>query len=148
MGVANRDLDVSEQKRTVHMSYQTLVNGITLPVFIAPYPMVIKAAEIQCVGISGAPNAQLLICRWLGTGGGGVSIVTGLASTMVIPSYGLSGPLAASLAAPGSTLLNLNTGDLLYLNIGGGTAAAATAASISVVVQALQDIKSDFGSNS
>jgi hypothetical protein len=65
---------------------------------------------------------------------------------MIIPSFGVSGALSASLVAAGSTLLNLLPGDQVVLATGpSGTGVAR--GTVSIVVQAIQDIVAHYGSS-
>jgi len=117
--------------------------GVDYPMMIVPYTATLKAVSVAALGVSGAPFAQLAISR--NTAGGATIIVTGVASSLAIQSAGTSGAQAMSLAAPGSTLLNLQAGDVLVMRqlFSGGNVASIVA--VTAVVQATQDIRKSLG---
>lgn len=150
MAIVNRDLDVTQQK----IEHSTIVTtsvaasaGVNFPVWMAPYPCVLKAVEVAAQGISGAPNAAIDIYRFIV--GTGATTILSVGNTLAVKAIGTSGPQGFSLAAAGSTLLQLATGDVVILNqlFSGGNVAIDKAV-VSVVTQPSQDIKSHWGSQS
>jgi len=98
----------------------------------------ITDAKVSLLGISGAPTVFLRGLRFIaGTGGSSFAI----GSSFAVTAFGTSGYLSYSLPASGSTLLSLQKGDVVVVNFGGGTGAACTTATVEVVVQNVQDIK-------
>lgn len=152
MPIVNRDLDVSEQKISSSQTFFGAKDGTTLAVFASgetllvynvPLPSALKAVNVAAFGVSGTLTAELKVNRFIA--GAGVTLITGLAATLTAQAFGTSGALNASLVASGSTLLNLLAGDQIVLIAGGGGAAAR--GTVSVVVQALQDIVAHYGSS-
>lgn len=146
MAIVNRDLDSSEKNRTVDSSVVLAVAasaGVDYPFAVVPYPATLKAVTVAALGVSGSPFAQLAIVR--NTAGGATTIVTGVASSLAIQAAGTSGAQAMSLAAPGSTLLALQSGDVLVMRqlFSGGN--VASIAAITAVLQATQDIRQTLG---
>ncbi len=138
MGIINRTNDASEQKEIFTATQVNVVNSMDIPVGIVERACVAQSAAITLLGISGAPTAVLKALRFV-AGTGGSSFVLG--TTFAITAFGTSGYMSYSLVASGSTVLNLQKGDLLVVTAGGGTGAAATAMTIDIVVQNLQDVK-------
>jgi hypothetical protein len=147
MGVSNRDLDVSEQKKALSAFIGTpaapVVTGATVQMVEVPFQSELKAVSVVGFGFSGAPTAELKLHRFIP--GSGATIITGLAASIIIPAMGVSGPLSMSLVAAGSTLLQCLAGDVLVFQT--GTANTSTdRLGACFVLKALQDFKADFGS--
>lgn len=138
MGIINRTMDVSEQKEIFTATATTVVNQMDIPVGIVERACTVTDAKVSLLGISGAPTVLLKALRFV-AGTGGSSFVLG--TTFAITAFGTSGYISYSLVTAGSTVLNLQKGDLLVATAGGGTGAAATAMTLDIVVQNLQDIK-------
>lgn len=149
MPISNRDLDVSEQKKTFSFAHgrvaAPIVTSSTLILGTVPFPAALKALSVCGHGLSNAPTAELRVQRFIA--GSGNTLISGIASSMIIPEWGTSGPLSASLVAAGSTLLQLLPGDNLILLTGTANTSANTLSG-AFVLQALQDIRADLGSSS
>lgn len=137
MAIVNRTLDASEQKQSMELRTGAVVNAAEVIVGSAPRAQTITGAYATCFGISGAPTGLLRVTRF-----GGASYLIG--TTFLIPAVGVSGIMGISLAAVGSSLLNLQARDLVTIVVGGGSGAAATSVALDLVVQNIQDIKSWF----
>lgn len=138
MGIINRTMDASEQKEAIKISVLAPVNAseVLLPPF--ERAVTISDAKVSLLGISGAPTVHLRGLRFVaGTGGSSFAI----GSSFAVTAFGTSGYLSYSLPAAGSTQLNLQKGDCISLIFGGGTGAACTTATLELVVQNLQDVK-------
>lgn len=138
MGIVNRTMDASEQKESIKISVISPVNGseVLLPPF--ERAVTISDAKVSLLGISGAPTMFLRGLRFIaGTGGSSFAI----GSSFAVTAFGTSGYLSYSLPATGSTLLNLQKGDCVAVVFGGGAGAACTTATLDLVVQNIQDIK-------
>lgn len=138
MPTINRNMDVSEQKEPKVLSVLNPVN--TSEVIFPPMERActITDAKVSLLGISGAPTVHLRGLRFIaGTGGSSFAIGTSFAVT----AFGTSGYMSYSLPATGASQLALQKGDALVAIFGGGAGAAATTATIEVVVQNIQDIK-------
>lgn len=145
MALVNRDKDASEQKEVMVLALNSITTvGTTNMIGIVPYPAILQSARVGGFGFSGAPQAFLRINRFAA---GTTSILPGI-SNMIISNIGLSGILGQSgLAATGSTLLQLQAGDVLTIE----TAVANTAVEkmvAEVVLKKLQDVVSYFGVSS
>lgn len=141
MALVNRDKDVSEQQLEWHLPIATAIaTGLTLPVARVPYSAQAVQAHFEAVGISGSPTVNLEVHRFIV--GTGITQISGLMqASITLQALGTSGPQAASLAVSGSSLLNLQQGDVLVWKSGGANS-SVNAASVTIVVKALQDIKS------
>ena len=142
MAIVNRDKDSSEQKSTHHISSGLVATGVTLPVMQVPYQAEIKDVKLAAQGLSGSPFYSLEVLRW----GAGITAILGLANTLTAAAIGNSqAPQGFSLQASGNTLIQVEQGDLIVLRSGAANT-AADLVQVTVVLQALQDIKTHFGS--
>ena len=139
MGIVNRTMDATEQKEALVISHSNVVNQHDLVAKVIERPCVISDMKVAMLGVSGSPNVLLKALRFV-AGTGGSSFLIG--STFAVTTFATSGYLSYSLPASGSTLLNLQKGDVLVVVQGGGTGAASTATTIEIVLQNTQDIKS------
>lgn len=140
MAIVNRDLDNTEQRETLNGQIQAAVTGVTYCVAQVAYPAQLISAWVSGRGLSGTPHLSMWLHRFT-PGSGFTSIVMG--STVALPSFGTSGGITFNVSAAGVTY-PLQTGDQLVIY----TQAANTAAdqiSSSLVVEALQDIKTAYG---
>lgn len=146
MGITNRDKDVSEQKQE-WIAHKDLVNvtGGTYILAIAPYACEVRAVSASAKALSGAPTIELE--RHTFVAGSGVTVTsTSLMVALTIPAFGTSGQFeSASLAAAGSSFVQLARGDALVASIIGANTGADHLC-VTVVVKKLQDIVSQFGS--
>lgn len=147
MAVANRELDRTEQMRSLSSLVSLSVGasaGSSFHTVQVPYPCTLMAYSVAANGVSGAPVASLDVKRWSGAG---VTTVLNLGQSLTIVAHGISAAYQSmSLAAAGSTLLSLQAGDVLVLNMnfsGGNVAASNTV--VTAVVQATQDFKQMYG---
>lgn len=149
MAIINRDLDPTQQRDvyTTNVSITAsgvsagianpvLATGITYPLMTVPYPAQLVAAEEAAWGASGTPVHSLWIYRFAG---GFTSIAVG--QTLTVTAFGTSGALGYSLF--GASWL-LQTGDQIALYTQ-GSASAVASTTITVVIKALQDYKTEFG---
>ena len=109
---------------------------------VIPYPATLDGVRVAAAGISGTPTYDLRVLRFIA--GAGVTTIAGGATTLTGVAVGTSGIQSMVLASSGSTLLNLLAGDMITLTSGGANS-AVTGLNVSVVVKALQDIKTSFG---
>lgn len=142
MAIANRELDASEQRRVVTGSARDTVVGGTYPLWVAPYPCTLDAASQIVVGLSGAPNHQLMLYRFVI--GAGVTAVTQLGASTVAAAYGTSGAQTMAIVANSGTSYPLQAGDAIYLQSAGANTGAQLV-QVELVVRALQDVKTSFG---
>lgn len=149
MAIVNRDLDVSQQKQVLNGSVSTTVGasaGLAFPAITIATPGFVKTIELTATGVSGAATIALDVQRFVV--GSGLTTIPYLSTTMAIASFGTSGIKIATLAAAGSTLLNLQMGDVITVNqlFSGGNVAIGKL-EVNAVVQAAQDIVAYFGSS-
>lgn len=144
MAIINRAKDVSEQKDVFQARFQTVVNGQTLLLGIAPYPCTIDSIRAVCNGISGAPSAA-----FYKTAAAGITLEI-LGTSGVIASVGTSGVISSAsfLAAAGSTVLNIASNGQLLMLTAGGTGAAAVEVLVEYVLKKTQDIVAHNGNSS
>ncbi len=146
MGIANRDKDVSEQKQAFTVSLGNKlapnVTSSTLIIGSVPFSSELSALSVVGLGLSGAPQLDFRIARFI-PGGGHTVIAIG--ASCVLPSMGVSGPLGVSLPGSGNSLVQLLAGDQIIAF----TAVANTSAdtiTVGYVLKALQDFKATYGS--
>lgn len=138
MGISNRTMDASEQKESCKTVLQATSTGVDYPIAVIQRPVTIVDAKAAVLGMSGTPTSTLKIQRFV-AGAGNTTISISGALTHV--AYGTSGYQTYSLPAAGSSLLNLQKGDLLVATTG-GTNAGLVSKLVDVVVQNVQDFKS------
>lgn len=138
MGIVNRSLDSSEQRRVEKREVKLAATGEDHFVFQAPHAMQLEDVKAVASGVSGSPEALLEIKRFV-AGAGLTTIPVG--NSLAIQAMGTSGPLSFSLPASGSSLLELQKDDVLNVATAGSDAASDNLV-ISAVVRSLQDIKS------
>lgn len=142
MAIVNRDKDASEKKYVFTWAGSTQINtGYTAWIGIVPFPCTVQSARSAAVGVSAAMQVAFKVQRFAE---GNTVIGLGI-SNMILSNFGTSGVLGYSgFAAPGSTVLNLQAGDILLFE----TAVANSAASqltLELVVKKTQDIVSYNG---
>lgn len=142
MAICNRDNDPSQQKENVTGVIPAAVTAATYPIWMAPFPCEVVAAQSAASGLSGTPLHNLGIIRFVA--GAGLTTIVGLNSSMALVALGTSGVQGYSLIATGSTLLQMQAKDILCL-VTSGAASAALNVTVSVVVKKLQDIVSHYG---
>ena len=144
MAIVNRDVDASQQKEAFQFSTvpgTVLSSGSTLAMWVMPYPCQIQSARVGTLGVSGVPQARFTVQRFTA----GLTILA-IGSTALITNLGLSGILGHSgVMVAGTTLLVLQTGDVVNLETAGGSATAAIGLVAQMVVKKLQDIVAHNG---
>lgn len=144
MAIQNRDNGLSQQRDVLVSRVALPVTGESYGLITVPFPCAVQAAYFSAYGLSGAPQYNIKAHRWLGTAGA-TSISLGISNITVSVAVGVSGAAQgwSGLNTLGSSLLQLQAGDVLVL----GTAGANTGAdevAISIVVQKTQDIVQHF----
>lgn len=147
MGILNRTKDASERKEVYGCRLGSVVNAVTLQICQVPYPAVLEGIYHSHQGLSSTPGARFDVWRFIG-GAGFTAVQTGIGASGTVVAFATSGVIAASLPAPGSTLLNLMAGDVIMLSSFGGTGTATAESAVEVVLKKTQDIVSYFGDNS
>jgi hypothetical protein len=142
MAITNRDLDASEQKEVFHWRGHTQINtGYTSWIGVVPFPCVVQSARAVAVGVSAAMQVAFQAQRFAA---GNTVIGLGI-SNLILSNFGTSGCLGYSgLAAAGSTLLQLQQGDILMFETA-VTNSAASQLALEVVVKKTQDIVAHNG---
>lgn len=140
MGIVNRTKDVSEQKEVVQKTFTATVTGKDYVVLNAPHALQLSEAKGIAVGMSGAPTATLKLQRFVV--GAGLTTIA-ISGALTHTAIGTSGAQGFSMPAAGSSLLNLQAGDVLVCTTG-GTNAGLEQLNVAVIVKALQDIKTYF----
>jgi hypothetical protein len=133
MAIVNRSKDVSEQQRDLSRNIEDTVTATSDQFYHCPHEMEIQSAKACAEGLSGSPTAQLQIQRFV-TGAGETQIPLGPALSLV--AVGTSGPQSFSFSST-----SLQAGDQIVVTHAGANA-AADQLQVSMVVKALQDIKS------
>ncbi len=144
MAITNRDLDVSQQKIIKQFaSSSTIATSATMLVAMVPAQGVLKNIQLSAFGLSGAPHLEINILKFAG----GQTAVSGVGNTLVVTAFGTSGAIGFSLAAAGSSLLQVNAGDLIVLKTGNANTAMGTCV-VDVVIGAVADYMAVYGSSS
>lgn len=139
MAIVNRDKDASEQRECFTTSIAPSLTGLTYGVCVVPYQSNLVSAMVQGNGLSGSPNYSLWIQRFV-VGSGVTSINIG--SSLVLTTFGTSGAMTFSI--PGSLTYPLQASDVITLSMAAANTATANT-TVTVVLRALQDIKTAFG---
>ena len=133
----NQNLDISQQKIKFQNSIITAVNGTTFMVGMVENQMVITDCKVSMNGVSGVPSVMLGVYRFTAASGA-MSFIIG--SSFQVTSYATSGYMSYSLPTTGSTLLNLQKGDIIMCVQGGGTGAASASTIVDVIAKNVQDV--------
>lgn len=142
----NRDFDFSEQVRTMNATINTSVGASAASSFNVcqvPYPCRLQGVAIAAGSLSGTPVVSVDIKRFTAAG---VTTIASVGSTLTVLAFGLSSAYQMiPLVTAGSTLRELQAGDLIVLNqnFSGGNVAIGSA-TVTACIQALQDIKTFF----
>jgi hypothetical protein len=144
MGIINRDLDPTQQVETYDA--ETGVTGVSQLIYFGmiPYQGQIVRIASSAFGVSGTPNLGVQIQRFV-TGAGLTTIPVNGSSLLAVTALSTSGIQVHSLPTYGASLVQLLAGDNIQIVTSGANSAATY--TINVVVQCLQDIKTQFGLN-
>ena len=137
--IVNRDLDGSEQQKIISVSARNTVTGTSQPLGLVAFPCQVIAAREAAYGVSGSPTHRIDVTRFIV--GTGITVITTLFNVTPVTAFGTSGAYGMSLVGGGS--LFLQAGDLLSLTPG-GAGSAVIQTNIDIVVQAIQDIKTNY----
>lgn len=147
MALVNRDKDSSEQIVSFQNLVTTTVGASAANSYFvaqAPFPGTLKAFSIAAQSVSGAPVVSLGVARFTAAGATTIAYV---GTTLTVQAHGTSAAYqTVTLATAGSTLLNLQAGDVIVLKqeFSGGNVSAAGCV-VTTCIQASQDIKKHFG---
>lgn len=141
MAIINRNLGKSEQRLLISQEYAPaqLVTGATNVIGMVPAACNIDFVQYAAYGLSNTPNVQILINRFIPTVG---FTAFNLGSTNLLVSYGTSGVATFGCSLPQigtTTLTSLLANDVVLFQVG-GTNAAMTGFSVSVILRPIQDI--------
>lgn len=142
MGITNRAMDASEQRRVFQSSYGAVATGATLHVAAIPFACTLDGIKLAVAGLSGSPTYAAAIWRFIP--GTGVTTITAGFTTLTGVAMGTSGVQTFVSVASGNTLLNLLANDVVTITSGAANT-AVTNLTAAVVVKAVQDIKTSFG---
>lgn len=142
MAISNRDLDASEQRKIVHQVIGAIATGVTRYVMQVAQPCVLEQVRAAATGVSNAMTLQVSVDRFVP--GAGLTNIAGMATALVLVNLATSGPQAAVLAASGSTLLALQSGDIVKV-VSAVASGNATDLAVSLVLKSSQDIRSFYG---
>jgi hypothetical protein len=148
MAICNRDKDVSEEKYDFESSFGAFSTGasnaaVVVPLATLPWPGTIQSARVAALGISGTPTLDFKVTRFIV--GSGSTDISGGFTTLTLQAVGTSGVQTWVSAVATSSLLSLQTGDVIYGSFAGQDS-AVTGLAVDVVIKATQDIRTFFGS--
>jgi hypothetical protein len=142
MGIINRDKNITEQ--VDNWDVQTTVVGVSIiiPLVNVPYTGNIQKVVMSAFGLSGSPQIQLQIQRFI-VGTGNTIITLNGSSLLTAQAYSTSGLQTFVLPSLSSTLIQLQPNDQLQAV----TSVANTAATYSFnsIIMCLQDFKTQYG---
>lgn len=141
-GIINRDKNLTEQ--VDNWDIQTAVIGIStlLPLVSVPYVGQLQKVVVAAFGLSGSPQIQLQIQRFI-AGSGLTTIPLNGSSLLTIQAFSTSGLQTFTIPALSSTLVQLQANDQLQAVT--STANTAATYSFNCIVQCLQDFKTQYG---
>lgn len=139
MAIINRDLFSSQKREVFQATIAPTITAATYLLCNVPYPATLVNVVQSAVGLSGAPNHSIWLNRFV-VGSGITTIIFG--NSFVVSAAGTSGVQAFSLALAATFPLLAN--DMLILSTAAANTNAATV-TVSIVIQALEDYKSTFG---
>lgn len=145
MGIVNRTLDASERQDTHLARFDGPVAvSQALPAWIVPHPSKLKSAHVAAKGLSGTPVYQLQVRRWTSAG---VTVIALGAAATVAAAFGVSGSTVDMTVYTGGSAVQLEAKDMIEVASTGANTASDDLA-VAMVIERLQDIKSEFGSES
>jgi len=141
MGLQNRDKGINEQ--CDNWDIQTPTTGVSLLIQLVsvPYTGQIQGIFSAAYGLSGSPVLGVQIQRFV-VGKGNTTIAVNGSSLLTITAYSTSGLQAHSLPALSSSLVQVQPNDQIQFVTSGANTAANY--SINVVIQCLQDFKTQY----
>lgn len=113
--------------------------GNTLMIAVAPFPAQVAALQVIGFGLSGTPAMNLDVTRY---NAAGVTTITGVISAYTVLGATISAQAGATVSS-GASLVQLQANDVISLRSSGANT-AATSLAVTLVLQALQDIKTHF----
>jgi hypothetical protein len=137
--IINRDKDYSERRQERTHKITGTVTGSSSVIMIAPFNCKLVGAFQAARGLSGTPVHTLVAERFIV--GSGATVIGGWAATLTVGAFGTSGSQGFTCLA--ASFLSINAGDIISL-YPSGTNAAVGELMISVVIEALDDIKKSF----
>lgn len=150
MAIINRDKARAEKRDIFDYNFTNPATSSTFLLAQVPYLGLAVGGYFAAIGLSGSPVYSLAISRFIaGATNAGVTTI-GLGVTISPTVFGTSGGVNFTFGTSGgiSTILGQGVtalvGDQIILNSAGSNASSAQA-SISIVIECLQDIKSQYG---
>lgn len=139
MAVENRDLGVGQQRDQFPQVLRTLVTGASYAVALIPYPCALQAGAVGALGLSGSPILSLNVQRLVS---GGLTVIPLGISGIVLQNANTSGFIGFSgIQTVGSSLLALQTGDVISASLSGANSAVDQVA-VNLIVLKSQDLVS------
>lgn len=142
MGIQNRDKGLNEQ--VDNWDIQTVVIGVSALIYAVnvPYTGQILKVSTAAFGVSGSPILGIQIQRFI-TGTGATTISVNGSSLLTVTAFSTSGIQSHALPIVGNSLIQVQSGDQIQLVTSGANSAATY--NLNVVVQCLQDFKTQYG---
>lgn len=138
MAIENRDLSPNQQRDHYAFATGAVGTGGTATLLLVPYPSNLVAAAMFPYGVSNTPTATFDVTRF---NAAGATTITGIVTTQTLT--GATIPTGFTVST-GVTATQLQANDLITLRLA-GTNSNALSTNVMLVLQALQDIKTDFG---
>lgn len=134
MGIVNRSLDVSEQRKPQTQLIHRDAGAGTHQFWVAPYACEIEAARLSAVGVSGAMVARLVVQRFVEGAGDTTIPIPG--TTITVTAVGTSG--VQDFGLDSASLPQLTENDRLAIVLATGDNIVSTA--VEFVAKVLSDI--------
>lgn len=141
MGIQNRDKALNEQ--VDNWDAQTSVVGVSALIQLSnvPYSGQLLKLTSSAFGLSGSPICGVQIQRFI-AGSGLTTIPLNSSSLLTIVAFSTSGMQTHVLPAAGNSLVQVISGDQVQLVT--SVANSAATYSVNVVIQCLQDFKTQY----
>lgn len=142
MGIINRDKNITEQVDNWDVQFSVIGVSAIMPLVTVPYVAQLQKVVVAAFGLSGAPQLQLQIQRFI-PGTGNTVIALNGSSLLTAQAFSTSGLQTFAIPALSSTLVQLQVGD--QLQVVSSVANTAATYAVNAVIQCLQDYKTQYG---
>ena len=140
MGVVNKVLHSSEQRKTIDHAWKNVPTGATYIVGSVANGGVAEAVQYMAYGVSGSPTGFLTIHRFIA--GAGLTVIP-MGSTFALRDFGVSGVVAFGVSMPAAGVTVLVNDLVMYTS--GAANSAADQIELTIVMKPLENVRTYFG---